>query len=248
MQDTVNRAAKPAVGEVNQCPHGASASEAVERAITSRRSVRGFLPVPIPREQVERILAIASRAPSGSNIQPWKVHVLMGPALERLKHELCAAHFGGEPEAREYEYYPTNWRSPYLERRRKLGWELYRLTGVQKGDYDASLRQRGKNYVFFGAPVGMVFTIDRDLGRGSWLDFGMFLQNIMIAARGFGLDTCPQAAIANYPQILRRQLKIGDDQMIICGMAFGLADPDEPANRLVSEREPVDAFTTFHAD
>lgn len=220
----------------------------VEWAITSRRSVRGFLPTPVGREVVEHLLAVASRAPSGSNVQPWKVHVVSGPALERLKQELTAAHFGGVPEAREYEYYPTEWRSPYLERRRKLGWELYRLTGVARGDHEAGLRQRGRNYAFFGAPVEMIFTIDRDLGQGSWLDFGMFLQNIMIAARGHGLDTCPQAAIANYPDILRRQLGIGADQTIICGMALGVADPAEPANRLVSEREPVEGFTTFHGE
>lgn len=221
---------------------------AVEEAITSRRSVRGFLPTPIGRDVVERILAVASRAPSGSNIQPWKVHVVLGPALERLKQELSAAHFGGVPEGREYDYYPTVWRSPYLERRRKVGWDLYRLTGVARGDREGSLRQHGRNYAFFGAPVGMVFTIDRDLGKGSWLDFGMFLENIMIAARGHGLDTCPQAAIANYPDILRRRLGIGDDQTIICGMALGLADPDEPANRLESEREPVEGFATFHTE
>ncbi len=173
------------------------AGEIVEWAITTRRSVRGFIDEPVPRAIVERLLEIASRAPSGSNIQPWKVHVLMGAALERLKAALCAAHFGAEPEAREYEYYQTTWRSPYLERRRKTGWDLYTLTGVERGDRAASLRQRGRNYIFFGAPVGLVFTIDRDLGQGSWLDFGMFLQNIMIAARGHQLDTCPQAAIAN---------------------------------------------------
>lgn len=220
----------------------------VEHAIMSRRSVRGFLAAPVGRATVERLLEVASRAPSGSNIQPWKVHVLVGAALDRLTKELVAAHFGGLPEAREYDYYPTVWRSPYLERRRKLGWELYRLTGVEKGDRDGSLRQRGKNYTFFGAPVGLIFTIDRDLGQGSWLDFGMFLQNIMVAARGHGLDTCPQAAIANYPEIIRSQLGIPQGEMIVCGMALGVADPSEPSNGLVSEREPVSGFATFHAD
>jgi nitroreductase len=222
--------------------------EAVEWAITTRRSVRGFTDEPVPRATIERLLETASRAPSGSNIQPWKVHVLTGPALDRLKTALCQAHFGGEPEAREYEYYPTTWRSPYLERRRKVGWDLYAITGVARGDHDASMRQRGRNYVFFGAPVGLVFTIDRDLGQGSWLDFGMFLQNIMVAARGHGLDTCPQAAIANYPLILRRQLAIRDGEIVVCGMALGRADPSEPANRLTTEREPLADFCTFHED
>jgi nitroreductase len=220
--------------------------QAVDFAITSRRSIRGFVDTPVPLEDVRHLLEVGSRAPSGSNIQPWKAHVVAGPALKRLTDALSAAHFGGEPEAREYEYYPVNWRSPYLERRRKVGWQLYELTGVGRGDREGALRQRGKNYVFFGAPVGLLFTIDRDMEQGSWLDFGMFLQNVMVAARGHGLDTCPQAAIANYPDIVRRQLGIPDSEMIVCGMALGHADPAEPANTLVSEREPVDAFTTFH--
>ena len=220
--------------------------EIVEWAIISRRSVRGFTAEPVPRETVARILEVSARAPSGTNIQPWKAHVVTGPALTRLKAGLSAEHAAGVPEAREYDYYPTKWRSPYLERRRKVGWDLYTLTGVERGDREAAMRQVGRNYIFFGAPVGLVFTIDRDLERGSWLDFGMFLQNVMIAARGHQLDTCPQAAIANYPAVLRRELKIGEDQMIVCGMALGHADPDEPANRLVTEREPVAGFCTFH--
>jgi nitroreductase len=221
---------------------------AVDYAITSRRSIRGFLDAPVAPDIVRHLLEVASRAPSGSNIQPWKAHVVTGRALRRLTEALSAAHFDGAPESREYEYYPVNWRSPYLERRRKVGWQLYELTGVGRGDREAALRQRGKNYVFFGAPVGLLFTIDRDLEQGSWLDFGMFLQNIMTAARGHGLDTCPQAAIANYPDLVRRELGIPESEMVVCGMALGLADPAEPANALVSEREPVEAFTTFHTD
>jgi nitroreductase len=222
--------------------------QAVDFAITSRRSIRGFLGTPVPLDTVRHLLEVASRAPSGSNIQPWKAHVVTGAALKRLTDALSAAHFGGAPESREYEYYPVNWRSPYLERRRKVGWQLYDLTGVGRGDREAALRQRGKNYVFFGAPVGLLFAIDRDMEQGSWLDFGMFLQNIMVAARGHGLDTCPQAAIANYPHIVRGQLGIPDSEMIVCGMALGHADPAEPANALVSEREPVDDFTSFHTE
>jgi nitroreductase len=219
---------------------------AVERAILTRRSVRGFLPTPVGRETIERLLEVASRAPSGSNMQPWKVHVLLGPALERLKSALLSLHESGAPEAREYDYYPVNWRPPYLDRRRKVGWDLFSLAGVAKGDRLGSARQRGRNYILFGAPAGLIFTIDRDLGQGSWLDFGMFLQNIMIAARGHGLDTCPQAALANYPAVVRRQLEIPDSELILCGMALGIADPDEPTNRLVAEREAVANFTIFH--
>ncbi|MDP4023972.1 nitroreductase [Methylobacterium sp. NEAU 140] len=221
--------------------------EAVAGAIEGRRSVRGFLDRPVEPALVERLLALASRAPSGSNIQPWKLHVLTGPALARLTAALSAAHFAGEPEAREYEYYPRTWRAPYLDRRRRVGWQLYELTGVARGDREASLRQRGRNYAFFGAPVGLVFTIDRDLEQGSWLDYGMFLQTLMIAARAAGLDTCPQAAIASYPGIVRREVGVPEDETVVCGMALGYRDPDEPANALHSEREPVAGFATFHA-
>ena len=223
-----------------------TSAHGVDEAIETRRSIRGFLSTPVPRDDVERLLALASRAPSGSNIQPWAVHVVTGGALRRLTGALVAAHEAGLPEAREYEYYPVTWRSPYIERRRKVGWQLFRLAGVARGDHAASLVQRGRNYTFFGAPVGLVFTIDTDMEQGSWLDYGMFLQTFMIAARARGLDTCPQAAIANYPAVIREHLGIRHDAMVVCGMALGYADPDEPTNALVSEREPVCAFARFH--
>ncbi len=220
----------------------------VAEAIKTRRSIRGFLSRHVDTATLEELLALASRAPSGSNIQPWKVHVLTGGTLRRLTDELSAAHFGGEAEAREYEYYPVKWRAPYLDRRRKVGWQLYDLAGVARGDREASLRQRGRNYTFFGAPVGLIFTIDADLEKGSWLDYGMFLQTLMIAARGAGLDTCPQAAIANYPAVIRRVLGIPEGETIVCGMALGWSDPDEPTNALQSDREPVANFAVFHSD
>ncbi len=231
-----------------EAPQPIAPGNAVEQAILSRRSIRGFLDRPIPRAIVRQILSVAARAPSGSNIQPWRVHVLTGEALARLRAELTGAFLADEPERPEYHYYPTSWRSPYLERRRETGWGLYQLTGVARGDFEAGRRQRARNYAFFDAPVGMVFAIDRDLELGSWLDFGMFLQNIMVAARGRELDTCPQQSIANYPAIVSRHLSIPDTQMIVCGMALGHADPDEPANALVTRREAVDGFATFHDD
>ncbi len=218
----------------------------VEAAITTRRSIRAFLPTPVPLSMVEHLLRVASRAPSGSNIQPWRVHVLMGDALTRFTANIKAAFEAGVPETPEYDYYPQEWRSPYIERRRKTGWGLYALAGVQKGDRAGAARQRGRNYSFFGAPVGFIFTIDKDLGRGSWLDFGMFLQNVMVAARGQGLDTCPQAAMMNYPAIVRSQLAIGDDVTIVCGMALGLADLSEPTSALETEREDLSVFVTVH--
>ncbi len=221
-------------------------SNAVDAAITSRRSVRGFRPDSVPTATIRDLLALAGRAPSGSNIQPWKVHVVTGAALARLTDALSAAHESDTPEAREYEYYPVTWREPYLGRRRALGWQLYGLAGIAKGDTAGAKRQMGRNFTFFGAPAGLVFTIDRDLEQGSWLDYGMFLQTLMLAARGRGLDTCPQAAIASYPGVVRGQLGIPESEMVVCGMALGFADPEEPANRLRAEREPVESYAVFH--
>ena len=224
----------------------AAVDAAVTYAITTRRSVRGFLPIPVDRVAIARLLATASRAPSGSNVQPWRVHVLTGPALERVRSALEAAFESGIEEKREYQYYPLKWREPYLARRRAVGWGLYSLAGVPRGDQAAGKRQQGRNFAFFGAPAALVFTIDRDLEQGSWLDYGMFLENVMVAARGAGLDTCAQAAIASYPAVMKRELALRDDEMVVCGMALGIADPAEPTNALVAEREPVEGFTTFH--
>lgn len=223
-----------------------SMDPAVDAALTTRRSVRGFTSRPVPPEIVRHILTASSRAPSMTNTQPWHVHVLTGPARDRLCAEVLAAHEAGETPAMEYPYYPETWRDPYRERRREIGWALYGLLGIAKGDRAATARQHGRNYEFFGAPVGLIFTIDRGLAQGSWLDLGMFMQAVMTAARGCGLDTCPQAAFASYHAIIRRQLGIPDEQIVACGMALGHADPDEPANRLATKRVPVDAFARFH--
>jgi nitroreductase len=218
----------------------------VDEAIRSRRSVRGFLPTPVPMETVKEILSVASYAPSGSNIQPWKVHVITGRTREELSAALLQAHARRQPELREYEYYPVQWRSPYIERRRQTGWGLYQTVGVAKGDRDGSARQHARNYAFFGAPVVLMFCIDNDLEKGSWLDFGMFVQNIMISARGRGLHTCPQAALANYPEIVKSRLDIGADQTLVCGMSMGYEDPDCVANRFRPPRIALDDFVTYH--
>jgi nitroreductase len=217
----------------------------VFEAMATRRSIRGFLPDPVPRATIEAILAAASRAPSGSNIQPWKVRVTTGAEKARLSAALHAAHDAGATVPRDYHYYPRNWREPYLGRRRKVGWGLYALAGVARGDQAAGHAQRARNFDFFGAPVGLFFTIDRDLEQGSWLDTGMFLQNVMLAARGFGLDTCAQAAFCDHHDVVRAHLGIPDDEALVCGMSLGRADPDEPTNALVTEREPVSTFVRF---
>ena len=218
-----------------------------EEALLTRRSVRAFLPNPVPQETVEELLALASRAASGSNIQPWKVHVVAGETRERLSRAILDSldRDGYEKHKREYNYYPVNWREPYLARRRKIGWDLYGLMGIRKGDFENTEKQRRRNYEFFGAPVGMMFTLDEDLELGSWLDLGIYLGSLMVAARGRGLDTCPQAAFADFHAVIRRELGIPDNQIIICGLALGYADPDAPENRLVTERAAPSEFATF---
>lgn len=220
-----------------------------DAAITSRRSVRAFLPVPVPRAVVEQILQVASRAPSGTNTQPWQVDVLTGGALARLGSAVQAAYDDPaerERHTEEYAYYPREWRSPYIDRRRKVGWDLYGLLGIGKDDKARMHAQHGRNYRFFGAPVGLIFSIDRVLQQGSWLDYGMFLQNIMVAARARGLDTCPQAAFTPFHRVIARELDWPAERMLVCGMALGHADPAAVENTLRTEREPVARFARFH--
>lgn len=217
-------------------------------AMLSRRSIRAFLPTDIAPEQMDELLRLAGAAPSGSNIQPWQVHVVSGAARDRLSAALLAAHYANETPTREYPYYPLEWRSPYIERRRATGWGLYSLLGIKKGDHEASTRQIARNYEFFDAPVVLMFTIDRDMQMGSWLDYGMFLQNIMLAARALGLHTCPQAALANYPAIVKQHLGIDDSKVVMCGMSIGYADPADPVNEYQPARLPLNEYVTHHRD
>jgi nitroreductase len=221
---------------------------AVDQAITSRRSIRAYLPTPVPRQTIEEILAVAARAPSGTNTQPWKVYVLTGAARQRLSASICAAHDDPAQRAQhteEYAYYPTEWRSPYVDRRRKVGWDLYSLLGIGKADKARMHAQHARNYAFFDAPVGLIFTIDRVMQQGSWLDYGMFLQSVMVAARARGLDTCPQAAFTQFHRIISEELQLPPEEMVVCGMALGHADPKAVENTLVTEREPVSGFARF---
>ncbi len=223
----------------------------IEWAILSRRSVRAFLPTPVPRETVESILDVARFAATGVNIQPWRVHVVTGPAKDRI----CAAiqraiddSAFDQTFADEWDYYPREWISPYLERRRTVGWNLYGLLGIEKGDKERMKAQHSRNYKFFDAPVGLFFTIDRVMQKGSLIDYGMFLQNIMIAARAHGLSTCPQAAFMKYHKIIANQLQLHPSEMFLVGMSLGFADPSSIENSLVTERAEVSAFSTFHSE
>jgi nitroreductase len=216
-------------------------------AITSRQSIRAFTDQPVSREQVEELLRAARWAPSGSNIQPWKVHVLQGPARDRVVAAVMQA-FEADPDCadREYEYYPTDWFEPYIGRRRACGWGLYNAVGVERGDREGMKRQRARNYAFFDAPVGLMFTIEKRLNKGSWMDLGMFLQTLMIAARGLGLDSCAQAAFADYHVAIRGELDIPDSETLVCGMGIGYRVDDAPENLWRTDREDISAFTTWH--
>lgn len=234
----------PAAGALPFTP-GLPAATA-EAALLSRRSVRAFKPDAVPRSLVEEILGLASRAPSGTNIQPWKVRVLAGEVRDRVSAAMLEAYALEGPESfkRPYNYYPVKWRDPYLARRRKLGWDLYGLLGITRDDKAGMDAQYRRNYRFFDAPVALVFTLDADMEIGSWLDYGMFLQGIMTAARAKGLDTCAQAAIASAHRVLRRELAISDAEQIVCGMSLGYAR-DDVVNRLVTTRVPVCDFAQF---
>ena len=220
----------------------------VDEAIISRRSIRAFLPTPVPRADIEALLEVAARAPSGTNTQPWKVYVCTGARRDRLAAAIVDTYLDPErvkEHAEEYHYYPVQWASPYIERRRKVGWDLYALLGLARENKAGMQAQHARNYGFFDAPVGLIFTIDRSLERGSWLDYGMFLQTVMIAARGRGLHTCPQAAFNQFHKIISEVLEIPDNEQVVCGMALGFADMRRIENSLVTEREPLSGFVKF---
>jgi nitroreductase len=215
-------------------------------AARTRRSIRAYKAEPVPIEIVREIVALGRHAPSGSNIQPWRVHVLTGATLKRVGTAIQQAFLSDEPgHKRDYDYYTDPIVDPYLARRRQCGWGLYGTLGIGRGDREKSKAYRATNYNFFGAPVGLVFTIDRKLEQGSWLDYGMFLQTIMLAARAKGLHTCAEAAIASYPDIVRRELDITHDWIVICGMAMGYADPDAVINTFQPPRIELQEYAVF---
>ena len=225
----------------------------VDAAITSRFSCRAFLrDKPVPRAIIEDILQVARRAPSGTNTQPWKVYVLQDASRDALVDKVCAAHDAvyANPELaaqyrEEYDYYPEKWVSPYIDRRRENGWSLYGLLGIAKGEKDKMHAQHQRNFRFFDAPVGLMFTLDRVMGRGSLMDYGMFLQNLMVAARARGLHTCPQAAWNGYARIILPHIGAGDNEMLVCGMSLGYADVAAPVNGFHTPREEVASFTRW---
>ncbi len=224
----------------------------VDAAIESRFSARAFLPRSVSRDVLNDILRVASRAPSGTNTQPWRVYVLQGASRDTLVQKVCEAHeaIHADPALaanyrEEYDYYPEKWVSPYIDRRRENGWGLYGLLGIAKGEKDKMHAQHQRNFRLFDAPVGLMFTMDRVMGRGSLVDYGMFLQNIMIAARARGLHTCPQAAWNGFASIILPHIGAGADEMLVCGMSLGYADETHVVNAFHTPREPVEQFTRW---
>ena len=220
-------------------------TETVDEAITSRRSVRAFLPDPVGEPTIRDILDVASWAPSGTNMQPWRVYVTSGEVKERVSRAILDSGLRAEKARGEYKYYPDKFFEPYYARRRAVGYALYGHLGIGKRDVDQMRTQHDRNFVFFDAPVGMIFTIDRRLNQGSWVDYGMFLQNIMVAARGRGLHTCPQAAFAPYHRQIRPVLGIPDEEIVVCGMALGYEDASKPENNLRTDRVSLDEWAVF---
>ncbi len=218
----------------------------VSEAVLTRRSMRAFKPDPVPRQIVEWIITTASRAASNGNLQPWKLHVAMGTARQRLSQAILAAIDAGEADTREYEVYPRAFTPEYDRRRKTVGKQLYTLLGVPRGDAAGMARQFRKNYEFFGAPVGMILCVDREMGDGQWIDCGIFLDQLMLLAREKGLHTCPQAAFSRYQRVVRRELGIPDEEVVICGLALGYADVGEVPNNLWTERVSLADFTRWH--
>ena len=224
----------------------------VDAAMLSRHSNRAFLPKAVPKELLQNLLEVASRAPSGTNTQPWKVYVLQGASRDGLVSSVCAAHdaMTADPSlaahyTEAYDYYPEKWVSPYIDRRRECGFGLYGVLGLGKGDKAGMHAQHQRNFKLFDAPVGLMFTIDKVMGRGSLLDYGMFLQNIMLAARARGLHTCPQAAWNGFAKIILPHIGAADNEMLVCGMSLGYADEGALVNTFATSRVGVQDFTTW---
>ena len=217
-------------------------SGSVTDAVVTRRSLRAFLPIPVSTDLLQEILTTASRAPSGTNMQPWNVHLLTGNSLRKVSEAVLEDFDNDVPYDEEQPYYPDKFFEPYLARRRKVGWDLYTLVGIEKGDKQKMKAQHRRNYEFFSAPAGAVFTIHRDLNIGSWLDYGMYLQNVMLLAREAGLHTCPQAAFCGYHKSIRRALPLKDEEVVVCGMTIGYADFSAVENTLETERADGSEF------
>lgn len=215
-------------------------------AIRERHSTRAFLDRDVDDNLIEQILDAARYAPSGANTQPWQVCVVKGDSKQTITNSIIAAREAGQKENPDYQYYPSEWREPYKGRRFKTGTALYSALNIERDDSERRTQSWYDNYRFFGAPVGLFFFIDKDLAQGSWLDLGMFIQNVMLAAMEFGLATAPQAALAEYPDIVRNTLQVPNTLILVCGMSLGYADKKMAVNQYRVERADVASFTRFY--
>ncbi len=218
----------------------------VTEAILQRKSTRAFLKKNVENDKVLRILDIARHSPSGANTQPWQVAVISGNSKMKLQSLMEEAFHSGFPSEKDYHYYPENWVSPYNKRRTNCGMQLYTALNIERQDKELRKEQWKANYRAFDAPVMLLFFINSCLATGSYIDYGMFLQSLMLAAVDEGLATCPQAALAEYPDIVRNFLGYNENMLLLCGMALGYEDTQAPVNSYRTPREPVESFTKFY--
>ncbi len=217
-------------------------------AMMTRRSIRNFLPDPVPRATIERIVTAALRAPSGHNTQPWKLYAVAGRVREELVAELLATARSEPWEQRkpEYDYYPTTWVEPFQSRKRALGFGLYKSLGIERGDIAGRERQMHENFKFFGAPVGLFVTFDRRMATGTFMDIGMFIESLMIGARAEGLHTCGQAIFTWVHDVVRKHVPIPPVELLACGIALGKANPSAPENAFPLDKLAVADVASFH--
>lgn len=219
----------------------------LSEAIHARRSIRAFLPTPVAANTVRAVLQLAARAPSGNNIQPWRTHVLSDSARQQLIDAVLARFDANDDSCQpEYAYYPVTFHEPYLSRRRQVGLTLYRQLGIERGDQPRMRSQLRRNFEFFGAPLALMITLDRRLAQGSWLDCGMFIQNLLLAATAHGLGSCVQAAWTPYHHIISQQLQMDANEQFLCAIALGYVDPLAPENQLLSPRAELDEWVRWH--
>lgn len=214
----------------------------VSDAVAARRSIRAFLPDPVDDALVASLLERAARAPSGGNVQPWRIYVINGPAMSEFRSFLAQRP---PIESPAYDIYPPELHEPYRTNRYTIGEQMYAKLGIPRDDKAARLARVAQNYDFFGAPCGLFCFVDRRMGPPQWSDLGMFLQTFMLLAVEAGLATCAQEAWAMRAQAVTDFVGAPEEQSIFCGMAIGHADPDAPVNSLVTERQPLAEWATF---
>ena len=228
-------------------------ADLVDQAIISRKSVRAYLDKPVDKSIITDILQVAARAPSGNNIQPWNVIALSGKVKNSLSQAIISEihsalannKFSLQNYPYEFDYYPQEWIEPFISRRRKVGFDLFQKAGIARDDKVGRQKLYEDNFWFFRAPVGLLFLMNRIHNQGALIDIGGFIQNVSIAARARGLDTCPQAIFSSMHKIIYQHLNIEKDMMLICGMALGYSNSNHPVNQLTTERVPVTEFTRF---